>query len=425
MASSNLTIGKQQEVRTSFPDHFFDSLVTDPPYGLKFMGHKWDYNVPTVEDWAQAFRTLKPGAYGVVFCGTRTQHRMVVNLEDAGFEIRDVITWVYATGFPKNMNLSKAFDKANGHEREVIGTRKHPTLKDPTKIDRQGKQQFHGENSIRDEGEITAPSSEEAKNWDGWGTALKPATELITLIRKPMQGTTIENLRTHGVGALNIDACRITPTGESLDGGDVKYRGKKKSAGEGWDRPWMSDVEKLEARAERGTASQAKGEKLGRYPANLIHDGSAEVIELFPHGTGAAAPVKEGAYSGKSRGKFVDFAYKGNGEDVFYNDSGSAARFFYAAKPAPSERNAGTTNGNNHVTVKPIALMRYLVKLITPVGGTCLDPYAGSGTTGCAALMEGVNSVLIDQDPTNEVTIRERLEYWSKEAAKGVQSKIF
>lgn len=366
-SKSLLHIGKQQEVLASFPDMFFDSLVTDPPYGLKFMGHKWDYQVPTVADWAQPFRTLKPGAYGAVFCGTRTQHRMVVNLEDAGFEIRDVIAWVYATGFPKNMNLG-----------------------------------------------------------NGLGTALKPATELITLIRKPLQGTTIENLRTHGVGAINIDACRILPTGESLDGGDTSAaKNGRKPAGEGWDRPWRSNEEALAKRLETAAANQQKGEKLGRYPANLIHDGSAEVIDMFPHGTGAAAPVKEGAYSGKSRGKYGDFAYKGNGEDVFYNDQGSAARFFYCAKPAPSERNAGTSDGNNHVTVKPIALMRYLVKLITPVGGTCLDPYAGSGTTGCAGLMEGINSIIIDEDPAHEITIRERLEYWGKEAEKGIQQKIW
>lgn len=367
MPLNSLTIGRHQEVlHEFFPDMFFDSLVTDPPYGLKFMGHHWDYQVPTAEDWVGPLRVLKPGAYGLVFCGTRTQHRMVVNLEDAGFEIRDVISWVYGSGLPKNINISP-----------------------------------------------------------GVGTVLKPATELITLVRKPFEGTTREIYRTHGTGVLHVDACRVPPTGESLDGGDVKYRDKKKSASEGWDRPWMKDPEALRARAKRGTAAQEKGEKLGRYPANFIHDGSAEVIDMFPHGAGAAAPVKEGAYSGKSKGKYGDFKYKGNGEDVFYNDIGSAARFFYCAKPAPSERNAGTTNGNNHVTVKPMALMRYLVKLITPVGGTCLDPYAGSGTTGCACAMEGMNCILIDQDEKNEVTIRERLAYWEAEAAKGVQAKLW
>lgn len=366
MASSHLSIGRHQDLLAGYPDMFFDSMVTDPPYGLSFMGHRWDYQVPTVADWAGPLRVLKPGAYGLVFCGTRTQHRMVINLEDAGFEIRDVITWVYGTGFPKSVNLGP-----------------------------------------------------------GLGTALKPATEFITLVRKPLDGTTIDNLRTHGTGALNIDACRVPPTGESLDGGDVKYRGKKKSASEGWSRPWMEDQEKLEARAERGTAAQLKGEKLGRYPANFIHDGSPEIIDMFPGAAGAASMVKAQGYTGKSNGKYGDFAYKGQGEDNFYNDFGSAARFFYCAKPAPSERNAGTTDGNNHPTVKPIELVRYLVRLITPVGGTCLDPYAGSGTTGCAALMEGVNSVLFDNEPEHEATIRERLAYWEAEAAKGVQAKIW
>lgn len=361
-----LTIGRHQDVLDGYPDLFFDSLVTDPPYGLKFMGHKWDYNVPTITDWQCIIKKMKPGAYGLVFCGTRTQHRMVVNLEDAGFEIRDVITWVYSTGFPKNMQVDRP----------------------------------------------------------GWGTALKPATEFITLIRAPMIGTTKDNLRTHGVGAIHIDACRVAPTGESLDGGDVKYRGKKKSASEGWDRPWMNDEDALRARAERGTAAQVKGENMGRYPANFIHDGSAEVIEMFPGNAGAASPIKK-EYSGKSKGKYNDFAKKGGNPDTFYNDSGSAARFFYCAKPAPSERNAGTSDGNDHPTVKPMALMRYLVRLITPVGGTCLDPYAGSGTTGCACYMEGMNSVLIDQEPEHELTIRERLAHWKEVAEKGVQSTLW
>ncbi len=372
-----LYTGKQEEILpASFPDNYFGSLVTDGPYGLKFMAQHWDYQVPSIAEWKEIYRVMKPGAYGVNFCGTRTQHRMAVNLEDAGFEIRDIIPWVYGSGMVKSMNLGKQFPEG----------------------------------------------SPEAEQWEGWGTGLKPAVELITLFRKPLIGRTIDNLQVHGVGGLNIDACRVPPTGESLDGGDVKYRGKKKSVSEGWDRPWMSDEDALKARAERGTASQVKGETLGRFPANFIHDGSEEVLELFPHGTGAAAPVNPG-YSGKSSGIYGDFAQKGG--STYIGDVGSAARFFYCAKPSPSERNAGTSEKNDHTTVKPLKLMRYLVKLITPPGEIVLDPYAGSGTTGAACVMEGFQCVMIDKEESHAATIQERVLHWEKEAAKGVQQKLF
>lgn len=159
--------GKQEEILTKYPDNHFGSLVTDPPYGLKFMGKQWDYDVPSVESWLSVFRVMKPGAYGVVFCGTRTQHRMAVNLEDAGFEIRDIIAWIYGSGFPKGQDIGKMFDKDAGAKREVVGKRVHPTLKDPTKVDRQGKMQYHGDNPIRDEWDLTAPATSEAQQWDG------------------------------------------------------------------------------------------------------------------------------------------------------------------------------------------------------------------------------------------------------------------
>lgn len=377
--------GKHQDILAQFGDNYFSGLVTDPPYGIGFAGSSWDKATPSAEDWAQVYRTMKPGAYGAVFCGTITQHLMAMGLSQAGFEIRDIVIWVYGTGFPKSMGIEKQLKE------------KAPDI-DP------------------------AP-------WRGYGTALKPAIELITIIRKPISGTVVENIREFGTGGINIDACRVHPTGESLDGGDGKYRGKNKSAGKAWDRPWMSDEEKLRARAERGTAAQEKGETLGRFPANLIHDGSEEVTSLFPKQAGAAAPIR-GKYAGNGttkHQKYGKFAYKGSDNDtsLFRGDTGSAARFFYCSKPSAAERGAGTSDGNPHLTVKPIELMRYLIRLVSPPEGIILDPYAGSGTTGCASLLEGKKIVLIDQEENHIPTIVERMAFWEEQANKGIQLSLF
>ena len=322
------------------PDNSVDSIVTDPPYGISFMSKKWDYDVPKVEVWKEAMRVLKHGGHALIACGTRTQHRMVVNIEDAGFEIRDVVSWIYGSGFPKSLNISKAIDKAAGAEREVVGdgqfAKRRPRATAETNI--QGAEYGLGSGH-----KITAPATEDAKQWDGWGTALKPACEFFTLARKPLSEKTIAaNVLKWGTGGINIDGCRVggKPRTTHADGNRIGNRDGATSISMG--NEGFSYV-----------GSQ------GRFPANLIHDGSQQVLELFPE-----------------------------------TNKDSAARFFYCPKASKKDRD----EGNNHPTVKPTALMQYLCRLITPTGGVVLDPYMGSGSTGKAAVKEGFSFVGCELD---------------------------
>ena len=414
--------GNCLELLAEMPDNSVDSIVTDPPYELGFMGKSWDnsgiaYNV---ELWSQVLRVLKPGGHLLAFGGSRTYHRLASAVEDAGFEIRDQIMWLYGSGFPKSLDVSKAIDKNNGEpnrllkftewmrttglkakeldaatgtnmgghylttasqpaiptvelwgkirpliadvpewvdelvqrieaEREVVGTKDSNLLAVAP-----------GQNNDRSATtlNITAPSTPEAQQWEGWGTALKPAHEPIVVARKPLIGTVATNVLTYGTGALNIDGSRVgTGTGETKTVQYPDIRGNNYNNAEGTVEYTVTDQ--------------------GRWPANVIHDGSEEVLEYF----------------------------------------GEPQRFFYCAKASKSERNAGLgelpkqeqqgsykfrTDGsldgketepkaNIHPTVKPISLMRYLVKLVTPPNGTVLDPFLGSGTTTVAAILEGFN----------------------------------
>jgi site-specific DNA-methyltransferase (adenine-specific) len=335
------------------PDGCVDAIVTDPPYGLSFMGKKWDYDVPSTEIWAECLRVLKPGGHLLAFAGTRTQHRMAVRIEDAGFEIRDMIAWVYGSGFPKSHNLDG---------------------------DRQG-----------------------------WGTALKPALEPITVARKPLIGTVAANVLAHGTGALNIDGCRVGRADDDVSG--WSQTGSKAS----------------ENRAMSGNNynRDPKPDASGRWPANLIHDGSQMVLDLFPQ----TGPSTGRDSRGRNHQAFTDDARQSFRDDVHpgYGDTGSAARFFYCAKTSKKDRDEGLTNDpqafvqfqtangtsgkpsslsegrdtqyrNTHPTVKPIDLMRYLCRLVTPPGGTVLDPFMGSGSTGKAAKREGFGFIGIERD---------------------------
>jgi site-specific DNA-methyltransferase (adenine-specific) len=305
----------------AIPDNSIDSIVTDPPYGLSFMGKKWDYDVPSEAIWRECLRVLKPGGHLLAFAGTRTQHRMAVRIEDAGFEIRDMIAWVYGSGFPKSLDVSKAIDKAAGAEREVIGVAgKSGSARNSMAGDFAGGEYMS-----------TAPATDAARQWARWGTALKPALEPITVARKPLIGTVAENVLAHGTGALNVDGCRV---GDNAGWSYPSGRG-----GSGW-----HGRESLSANLSEPMAATQ-----GRWPANLIHDGSEEVVGLL-------------------------------------ND---AARFFYCAKASKRDRN----EGNNHPTVKPTDLMRYLCRLVTPPGGTVFDPFMGSGSTGKAAAIEGFSFI--------------------------------
>jgi DNA modification methylase len=428
------------DIMRSLPDNSVDAVVTDPPYGLSFMGKKWDYAVPSVEIWAECLRVLKPGGYLLSFAGTRTQHRIACGIEDAGFEIRDMIAWVYGSGFPKSLDVGKAIDKINGETGRLLkftqwmrttgmrpaeattilrntgaispnGTmaghffandiagqpaiptpelwakiRPHIAVDIPEWVDKLVERieaereivgKAHGKRLAFAPGQntacpavimnLTAPATPEAKEWNGFGTALKPALEPITVARKPIEGTVAENVLKWGTGAINIDGCRV-----GSDRQDTRHGGGKN----------FSSYE---------LNPDAKGYNLPakRFPANLIHDGSDEVLECFP------------------------------------ND---AARFFYCAKASKAERNAGldgmeerikvwngqsnksssdikpveerwtTKMQNTHPTVKPIALMEYLIKLVAREGYTVLDPFLGSGTTAIACVKQGRKYIGCEMD---------------------------
>ena len=383
--SSELYLGDCADVMAlCLPDNSVDAIVTDPPYGLSFMGKRWDYDVPSVDVWAECLRVLKPGGHLLAFAGTRTQHRMAVRIEDAGFEIRDMIAWVYGSGFPKSLDVSKAIDKAAGAEREVVATvKKTPSASSANMNDGWVRPWGEGKTTM----DITAPATDAARQWSGWGTALKPALEPITVARKPLVGTVAANVLQHGVGALNIDGCRVP--------------GAKPDTTRGASTKASSMVGTL------GAQGRIEDDGTGRWPANLIHDGSDEVLAGFP------------------------------GEA-----DGSAARFFYCAKASKRDRDDGlelmpavhrpngnvwtdqdyrVINGerppsaesgprrNVHPTVKPTDLMRYLCRLVTPPGGLVLDPFMGSGSTGKAAALEGFRFVGIEMSEEYLAIARARI----------------
>ena len=332
-----------------------DAVVTDPPYGLSFMGKGWDHGVPGVEFWTAISGAMKPGAHLLAFGGTRTYHRLTCAIEDAGFEIRDCIMWLYGSGFPKSLDVSKAIDKAAGDERDKkrIDASK---VRNPKSIN--GGHGVEGgdrpwmrtaiENGFHEvAGDI--PATEAAKQWQGWGTALKPSYEPIIVARKPLDGTVAANILEHGTGALNVDGCRVESEKPTGWGG--------KAGGATWNESTCGLRNEGDPRPVNG-----------RWPANVIHDGSEE----------ATAGM------------------------------GDAARYFYTPKASGTDRGNkpefdmplfGETVEefrNTHPTVKPVDLMRYLCRLVTPPGGTVLDPFCGSGTTIVAAKQEGFNAIGIE-----------------------------
>lgn len=372
--------------------NYFDAIITDPPYGLKFMGKKWDYEVPSVEIWKEALRVLKPGGHLLSFGGTRTYHRMVVNIEDAGFEIRDQIQWLYGSGFPKSHDVSKGIDKQAGVERTEVLCKK-PTFREP--------QSPNGWDCTKRAEFETAPATPDAIKYQGWGTALKPANEPICLARKPLEkGLTVaQNVLKWGTGAINIDGSRI-----GTDKIKVTVNDNMQGGNYGATKPGKTI---------------AVTEHVGRWPANIILD--EEAAQMLDEQSGPLNyATKPNANKGGDGSIFGIGGNHGNPNSSCYgkNKSG-ASRFFYCAKASKSERNAGLENeikskqgarpnsadssgkfpdhdhretgGNNHPTVKPVKLMEYLVKLITPVNGVVLDPFMGSGTTGVACKNLGFN----------------------------------
>lgn len=355
------------EVMRGMADNSVDSIVTDPPYGLSFMGKKWDYDVPGEDIWRECLRVLKPGGHLLAFAGTRTQHRMAVRIEDAGFEIRDMIAWVYGSGFPKSHNVGNAVDKSLGCENRghaiSSGSQIHPTT---------GKPRANGELLPKYEGR-----TDEGKKWAGFGTALKPAMEPITVARKPLVGTVAENVLAHGTGGLNIDGCRVGVGDDRVGGGLAK------------ERFGINGMPQT---------SRPVG---GRWPANLIHDGSEEVVGLFPIAGGG-----HWSYKPAKDGGIYKYGLKDMPDGGSDTETGSAARFFYCAKASKKDRDDGlhefpeteSTRRNDHPTVKPTDLMRYLCRLVTPPGGIVLDPFAGSGSTGKACAVEGFRFIGIERE---------------------------
>lgn len=347
--------GNCQEVLKTFDPDCMDSCVTDPPYGYSFMGKKWDYDIPSVETWQAIFRVLKPGAHMLVACGTRTQHRMAVNIEDAGFEIRDVITWHYGQGFPKSRNISKSIDEMAVAEREILSKIKIVS---------------------------TETNTSDAKKWEGWGTALKPATEFWTLARKPLSEPNVaSNVLGHGTGAINIKECRI----ENPDYEDRFHN--QNSNRKTWEGGVTSGL--------KADHVQPMYSKDGRWPANLALD--EFMASEMDKQSGVLVSAKSENPCNSQNGTWNGTIQKNRGPRG-YDDSGGASRFFYVAKANQFERNKGVGK-NTHPTVKPIELMRYLVRLITPKGGIVLDPFFGSGTTGIAAKLELKHYVGIELDP--------------------------
>ena len=463
--SVRLLHGDCREVLATLPDASVDAVVTDPPYELGFMGKAWDaagvaYDVGL---WAEVLRVLKPGGHLLAFGGTRTYHRMTVAIEDAGFEIRDSLHWLYGSGFPKSLDVSKALDKAAGAEREVVGTGSSGAT---------AGMQALGPSGIKGgDYDITAPATDAARQWEGWGTALKPAHEPIVVARKPLVGTVAGNVLAHGTGALNIDGCRVGSEERTTSwSGTANYK--------------VSDP-------KEGTTTVT-----GRWPANLVFTHAAECGDRCADG----CPVAElDGQSGVSRD---GVAVNRNGHDPHrqgynrgwgteprpdqgYGGQGGASRFFtvtewdpiadvapfrYVAKPSKRERNAGldglpernredqsswvrecgtcgcrftdpTTSRpkcehddviytapsptkNHHPTVKPVALMRWLVRLVTPPGGTVLDPFAGSGTTLAAATLEHFDAIGIELTADYLPIINGRIA-WAEEQAQAQPATLF
>ena len=374
-----------------------DSVVTDPPYGIHFMGKDWDKFKSTkvtksqvvtnlgagmrmtthkenmdfqkwCNEWATlCFKLLKPGGYILAFSSARTYHHLACGIESAGFEVRDQIMWLYGSGFPKSVNIGKAIDKKLGNKRVDLGTNPNQRLNTP-------------EHDIYEAGirgkkaRITKGDSE----WEGWGTALKPAHEPVVMARKPVEGTVAENVLKHGTGGINIDGCRIDTKPRTTHAtGNIRTHDPK------------NDVGNFGLKTHDDPVPGAEG----RFPANVMHDGSEEVLEGFPNTKSGKDinPTTENVsgFFGQDMGYYS--------KEANYGDEGSAARFFYCPKVSKSERNRGLDK-NNHPTVKPIELMKYLCRLVTPKGGTVLDPFMGSGSTGMAAKVEGFDFIGIEKE---------------------------
>ena len=375
----------------AFPAASADAVVTDPPYSLSFMGHEWDTFRPAeyeawCEKWAaECLRVLKPGGHLLAFGGTRTYHRLACGIEDAGFEIRDSLHWIYGSGFPKSLDVSKAIDKAADAEREVRGRTRGGSGLSPGHLNVTGGSLVGGK-SPQDGYAITAPATEDAARWEGWGTALKPAHEPIVVARKPLAGTVAANLLKYGTGALNIDGCRVA--------GEKVHTTRNTALGVMNDDGWQPKPGVFESHDN------------GRWPPNVLGPEAATELDR-------QSGVLAGC-GGPKQTDSGDASMFGIGQPgrTYERQGGGASRFFpvfrYQAKASSRER-PRLPDGTAHPTVKPVALMRWLVRLVTPPDGLVLDPFAGSGSTGEACELEGFRCVLIEKDPSSAELIRQRM----------------
>lgn len=430
-------LGSCLDVLPTLPDNSVDSIVTDPPYELGFMGKKWDSSgiAFNSEVWRECLRVLKPGGHLLAFGGSRTWHRIAVAIEDAGFEVRDSIAWLYGSGFPKGLDVSKAIDKAAGAEREVIGERTSPKgISGAESRSDTAAGAYGGEAKLID---ITAPATDDAKKWQGWNTALKPAFEPIVVARKPLTGTVAANVLEWGTGGLNIDGTRIGAEGGTRKGEVGRGSATQNAYGTG---------------LNGGTVVPLNA---GRWPANVILD--EYTAELLDEQSGERAPGAFPKSANVKSGEHYDGGWGAVSRDKRVTmDKGGASRFFYVAKASKRDRNEGLdqlaereigakgnglartcatcsasvldgcqcpdrtfvnpTRKNFHPTVKPTTLMRYLVKLVTPPGGTVLDPFTGSGSTGKAAILEGFQFIGIELTEDYLPIIEGRLVYANEQA---------
>lgn len=451
--------GDCRVVLRELPENCVDAVGCDPPYELGFMGKSWDKAGVAFDSgtWGEVLRVLKPGGHMLAFGGSRTFHRIAVAIEDAGFEIRDTLMWIYGTGFPKSMNVGKAIDKAAGAERKIGPV-------DPARAGRLVNQRG---SYVTDAGwsagsrgvTIDPPATPEAQQWEGWGTALKPAYEPIILARKPIKGTVARNVLEYGVGGLNIDGTRIEVGDETISVPQSNPKAREGVVGTDFGISGSS-VERFQ-KAQRESAQ--KTQEKGRWPANvLLDEEAAAMLDAQADKSSSPKPrkMRRGATTGTSIGGHATYGTGAYHESIVgYGDSGGPSRFFYTAKASKSEREAGLDHldtqlygqssgaqgalnrgeasyqqtdastglntikarKNIHPTVKPIALMEYLTRLITPPRGIVLDPFMGSGSTGIAATREGFRFVGIDADEEHGYCelAAARIGYWS-----GVEGKV-
>lgn len=432
IAGARVFLGDCRDVLRTLPDSSVDSVVTDPPYELGFMGKKWDSSgvAYDVTVWQECLRVLKPGGHILAFGGSRTWHRLAVAVEDAGFELRDSIAWIYGSGFPKSLDVSKAIDKKAGVERKKVpasgGLHKNGNMND----DNWSK--IGDENPVMDSSEAI---TSEAKEWQGWGTALKPAFEPVVVGRKPLVGTVAENVLLWGVGGLNIDGSRIA----------------------GWWKPVPPSEKGGKSGGIMGKPVAGKGGEAhvqGRWPANVILD---EVSAgLLDEQSGVSRDGVAVRRNGNSGAGMFPVKIADDSADSGYGGRGGASRFFYVAKASKRDRNEGLEelearakvfNGqsdkpagnaagsvedkfstqpakNFHPTVKPTQLMRYLIKLVTPEGGVVLDPFTGSGSTGKAALLDGYQFIGAELTEEYLPIIEGRLR-WAAEQEGEDDGKLF